>query len=80
MGLATTALMTLMAVIATNLRLLDRWTERQAAADRPTTPTRTRKPRRRTHLLTQTRERIARAQHDATAIATHEPLGAPALT
>lgn len=82
MGLAKTALMTLMAVIAANLRLLDRWTERQAAAgaDGPAAPRRSRKPRRRTQLLTQTCERIARAQHDAAAIAAHEPLGTPALT
>ena len=84
MGLAKTALMTLMTVIATNLRLLDRWTERQAAAaaaERDGAPVpRKRKPRRRTLLLEQARDHVARAQLAAANIATHQPASPPDLT
>ena len=74
MGLAKTALMTMMAVIAANLRLLDRWTERQAAAAAGTelAAPRKRRPRRRTVLLERTREHIARTQQQAAALANHQ--------
>lgn len=84
MGLAKTSLMTLMTVIAANLRLLDRWHTRQAATEaaaRDGAPEpRKRRPRRRTLLLQQTRERIAQAQQAAADIGGHRPPEPPALS
>lgn len=85
MGLAKTSLLTLVTVMAANLRLLDRWRERQARAARgedqlAKVP---RKPRRRTRLLQATRARVAAAKADAAAVAAHDPAAGrrePALT
>ena len=83
MGLAKTALMTLMSVIATNLRLLDRWHARQsaveaAARDGAPEPL-TRRPRRRTLLRQQAGDAVAEARRKAADIAAHQPTAPPAL-
>ena len=80
MGLAKTSLMTLMTVIATSLRLLDRWNARQAAARDVAPEPRTRRPRRRTLLRQEAGAAIAEAQRRAADIAAHQPAGLPALT
>ncbi|MFI2753319.1 hypothetical protein ACGIF2_07785 [Cellulomonas sp. P22] len=84
MGLAKTSLMTLMTVIATNLRLLDRWQARQAAAEAIAAAgapePRTRRPRRRTLLRQEAGAAIAGAQRRAADIAAHQRAGLPALT
>ena len=84
MGLAKTSLMTLMSVIATNLRLLDRWHARRAAAEaaaRDGVPEpRTRRPRRRTLLRQEAGAAIEQARHRAAGIAAHQQGALPALT
>lgn len=84
MGLAKTALMTLMSVIATNLRLLDRWHARQAAAEAEARDgarePRTRRPRRRTLLRQEAGAAVAEARRRAADIAAHQPAQPPALT
>ena len=73
MGLAKTAFLTMVAVMAVNLRLLERWRDRQARKDEYVP----RRPRRRTRLLADTRARIAAAQAQAAAIAGHDPTPPP---
>jgi hypothetical protein len=77
MGLAKTAFLTMVAVMAVNLRLLDRWRARQASKDDYAPAPVRRRPRRRTRLLADTRARIAAAQAQAAAIAGHDPAPPP---
>ncbi len=77
MGLAKTAFLTMVAVMAVNLRLLDRWRARQASKDDYVPPPVRRGPRRRTRLLADTRAAIAAAQARAAAIAGHAPAPPP---
>jgi hypothetical protein len=84
MGLAKTSLMTLMSVIATNLRLLDRWHDRQAAtqvvAPDGVPERRKRRPRRRTLLRQEAGHAVAEARRRAADISAHQPTQTPALT
>ncbi|GEO28283.1 hypothetical protein TAE01_00930 [Terrabacter aerolatus] len=80
MGLAKTAFMTMVAVMAVNLRLLDAWQLRRdaqaraGAGDELTRPApRARRPRRRTLLIEATRARVAAARAAADAVAAHQP-------
>jgi hypothetical protein len=75
MGLAKTALMSMVAVMAVMLRLLDAWTARQEHATTAGTAPVPRRPRRRTLLLADTRARVAAAAAKAltAAVAEHQP-------
>lgn len=61
MGLAKTAFLTMVRVMAVNLRLLERWRARQARRDDYVPAPVRRKPRRRTRLLADTRAHRRRA-------------------
>lgn len=76
MGLAKTAFMTMVAVMAVNLRLLDTWRLRRELDAGPARPAPVkRQPRRRTLLIAETRLRVAAAKATAAAVADHEPAG-----
>jgi hypothetical protein len=72
MGLAKTAFMTMVAVMAVNLRLLDTWRLRQQQAATTKAAPVKRRPRRRTLLIAATRARIAGAKATAAAVAAHD--------
>jgi hypothetical protein len=77
MGLAKTAFLTMLAVMAVNLRLLDRWTARQGTKDDYVPQPVRRKPRGHSQLIAATRARVAAAQAQAAGIAAHNNVEPP---